>query len=776
MDANHSTMQEQTRVAREDAPCVRVAAAATSAWALAVRHDDVRQGIECLLATTLAAFDATRAEVHLHEGTVLTLRAHADAPGAQQSNETHRVEQPLTLADGTLGVLAMSLPNRAVPVEHEKAWQLLTSELTQLLQADKSAQARKVSLQAIRERESMCRKLVELSNDLIQSVDPAGRILFVNAAWRRTLAVEGLQFEGRSILDFVHPDSLDHCMQTMKRTFEGEPLQRVSFAFINALGSKVWVEGDVIPRFEDGVVASTQGFLRRIHTPLESNEESLRRLELHDEAWEGSPEALAFLSVDAKVTRINAEFSRLFGYAAEDAIGKSIDSLLVPERLRVEGAELCQHAGRSETINLDTIRRRKDGSEIDVSLIATPVRVNGRQVAIQCIYRDIRDRKRLEAHLARSQRMEAVGRLAGGISHDFNNLLTVIHSTADMLVDRLPKHDVLCEDVREIARAADRAASLTRQLLAFSRKQALAPLVLNLNESASEVVRMLRRLIDEDIDLVTDFCGNIGMVLADPGQLEQILMNLSINARDAMPKGGTLRITTANAIVDEVGCKPLGLDPGAYVTMTVQDTGCGIPSDQLEQIFEPFFSTKAETGNGTGLGLATVYSIVQQCHGAISVRSEVGAGSTFTVYLPRTDDIAALRETKPAERPRTQSETILVVEDDRAIRTLVERALTKSGYAVLVADTPAEALHIADNNPQISLLFTDVVMPGMNGPDLAERILEKHPRIRVLFTSGYSDDKVFKDSGTPAGAHFLPKPYSFAGLANKIRETLQARS
>jgi two-component system, cell cycle sensor histidine kinase and response regulator CckA len=767
-------MQEPTRIAQEDALCVRIAEAASAAWALSCMHDDVGRGMETLLSAAMPVFDASRAEILQAHGSDRRARARAEAPLVAVAGPSFRVEQILTHDGTTIGWLAASLPTRSVPPECAQAWQLLTTEATRMLHADKTAQARRSTLEAMRSRESMCRNLVELSNDLVQSVDPTGRILFVNAAWRRTLGVEGLQLEGRSIMEYVHPDCFEHCMQTMKQTFQGQPLQRVSFALRNALGTKVWVEGDVIPRIENGVVVSTQGFFRRVHAPGETTAESLRRLELHDEAWEGSPEALAFLSVDGKVTRVNSEFSRLFGYTAEDAIGSSIDQLVVPERFRVEGADLCQRAGRSETINIDTIRRRKDGSEIDVSLIATPVRVHGRQVAIQCIYRDIRDRKRLEAQLARSQRMEAVGRLAGGISHDFNNMLTVIHSTADMVFDRLPKTDALREDIREIARAADRAASLTRQLLAFSRKQVLTPLVMNLNECASEVVRMLKRLIGEDIEIVSDLYGGIGMVLADPGQMEQVLMNLSINARDAMPNGGTLRIATANATVDEDGARTIGIASGDYVTLTVQDTGSGIAPELLDRIFEPFFSTKAETGNGTGLGLATVYGIVQQSQGAITVKSEVGKGSTFTVYLPRNHDAVTTRDAEPTDRPRAQSETILVVEDDRAIRALVERALAKAGYNVLVADSPSEALELVDKNPQITLLFTDVVMPGMNGPELAQRVLATRPKMRVLFTSGYADDKVFQDSGTPAGAHFLPKPYSFSGLASKIRETLQA--
>lgn len=767
-------MQEPARIAEEDALRVRIADAASAAWALAWMHDDVERAMASLLSAAAPVFEAGSAEVHEQHGTERRLRARAEAPRGDDAEPSHRHERALTHQGVTLGFLGMSLPTRTVPPECASALQLLATELARMLQADKAALARRTSFDAMRARESMCRNLVELSNDLVQSVDPQGRILFVNAAWRRTLGVEELQLEGRSILEFVHPDCLDHCMQTMQKTFRGQPLQRVSFAFRNALGSKVWVEGDVIPRVEDGAVCSTQGFFRRVFTPGETDAESLRRLELHDEAWEGSPEALAFLSVDGKVTRVNAEFSRLFGYAAEDAIGRSIDALVVPERFRVEGADLCQRAGRSETINIDTIRRRKDGSEIDVSLLATPVRVHGRQVAIQCIYRDIRDRKRLEAQLARAQRMEAVGRLAGGISHDFNNMLTVIHSTADMVFDRLPKDDPLREDIREIARAADRAASLTRQLLAFSRKQVLTPLVMNLNECASEVVRMLRRLIGEDIEIVTALHGGIGMVMADPGQMEQVLMNLAINARDAMPRGGTLRIATANATVDETVAAHLGIAPGAYVMLTVQDNGCGIAPELLDRIFEPFFSTKAETGNGTGLGLATVYGIVQQSQGAIAVKSEVGSGSTFTVYLPRSDDAVTTRNPETLDRPRAQSETILVVEDDRAIRALVERALDKAGYSVLVADSAADALQIVEKNPQITLLFTDVVMPGMNGPELAERVLAMRPGMRVLFTSGYADDKVFQNSGTPQGAHFLPKPYSFAGLASKIREALQA--
>jgi two-component system cell cycle sensor histidine kinase/response regulator CckA len=750
----------------------RLHAICLRAWTKALAQDDLDSGLVVFLDGVLASFRVDEAEAHIGSPRrTITRRRERNSPSSAS-----RVELPLEHDGIDVGRIVLTMPTDEQDAAIEQALRAACSTIAALVAADASSRPRRDRITEQQQAEGLYRGLVERSNDLVQSVDTKGRILFANASWRRTLGISDVDVTGRSIFDFIHPDSLEHCQTTMHRVFSGEPLQRVDFAFRSPLGNKISVEGDVLPNVQNGVVVATQAFLRRVFAPGENSESAQHRLQILDEAFDGSPEALVFIGVDGLVQRVNEEFTRLFGYTNKEAVGRSIDTLVVPDRLRSEGLDLCRRAGVSEVINIDTVRRCKDGTEVDVSLIATPICVNGRQVAIQCIYRDIRDRKRLEAQLARSQRMEAVGRLAGGISHDFNNLLTVIQSTADLLFDSLPKGNPAREEVEEIARAAERAAGLTRQLLAFSKKQVLAPVVLDLNQCATDVVRMLRRLIGEDIEVVLSLQPGLGTVLADPSQMEQVLMNLAINARDAMPKGGKLVVATADVQLDARTAAAIGLEAGPFVEMRIEDTGCGIAKEIQDRIFEPFFSTKSETGRGTGLGLATVYGIVQQSHGAIELKSEVGVGSSFRVYLPRrresADSLVAAQGTPHA----AHAETVLVVEDDHAIRALVERSLAKAGYRVLTAASAAEAEQVASaHDGGIALLFTDVVMPGGNGPELAQRLQRARPGIRVLFTSGYANDKVFDASGTPEGAQFLAKPYSFSGLARKVREALDAR-
>ena len=751
-----------------------IANATARAWSSTIARDGAESALQEWVSAIAAAVGARRIELRLADHGEQKGRVVATATPTAAREEA-LVEVELTHEGAQLGTLVAEMPqHEGQQIAH--ALRDAADGMATLLAGDRLAQARRQSASARHDVDQLCRSLVELSNDLIQSVDRNGRILFANTTWKRTLGLEGISVEGRSIMEFLHADSLAHCGLAMQQVFAGAPLHRVSFAFRGPLGSKVSVEGDVMPRMQDGVVTATQGFFRRVFAPGESPAESAWRLHVHDEAFEGSPEALAYIGTDGLVQRVNCEFTRLFGYTNEEATARSIDQLVVPARLRNEGADLCRRAGVSEIINIETVRHAKGGEEIEVSLLATPIRVNGRQVAIQCIYRDIRDKKRLEAQLARSQRMEAIGRLAGGISHDFNNLLTVIQSTADMLIEELPKQSAAREEVHEIARAADRAAGLTRQLLAFSKRQTMAQVAMSLNECVDDVVRMLRRLIGEDIEVVTSLASGLGTTIADPSQIEQVLMNLAINARDAMHKGGKLTISTANAELDERDAQLLSLPVGSYVELRVDDTGTGIAPELLDRIFEPFFSTKSESGRGTGLGLSTVYGIVQQSHGAIEVKSELGKGSSFRVLLPRSDE-SKLQQVRAADALDVgRSETVLVVEDDHAIRALVERALAKAGYRVLAAESAAEAMDVAaQHDGAIELLFTDVVMPEGNGPELAQQLLKSRPSMRVLFTSGYADDKVFESTGTPKAAQFLAKPYSFAGLARKVREALDAK-
>ena len=380
--------------------------------------------------------------------------------------------------------------------------------------------------------------------------------------------------------------------------------------------------------------------------------------------------------------------------------------------------------------------------------------------------------RRTEAQLRQAQKMEAVGRLAGGIAHDFNNLLTTILGTSDLLLEELPAEKRWREDVEEIRTAGDRAASLTRQLLAFSRKQVIEAATLDLNETVSSVSTMLRRLIGEDVELVTRLDPALGMIQADSGQVEQVLMNLAVNSRDAMPNGGALIIETSNVEVE--GGKDNGAIPsGSYVMLAVSDNGIGMDAEVQSHIFEPFFTTK-EQGKGTGLGLATVYGIIRQNGGYVSVYSQLGAGATFRIYLPRVENVPVPR-TLPTVSPRGGTETILVAEDEPAVRNLTRRILESHGYMVMTASGAEEALEMSRGfKGPIHLLLTDVIMPGMSGPQLADRMASERKDARVLFMSGYTDTAISHHGVLEPGIWFLQKPFSPVGLAEKVREVLDS--
>jgi nitrogen-specific signal transduction histidine kinase/ActR/RegA family two-component response regulator len=384
--------------------------------------------------------------------------------------------------------------------------------------------------------------------------------------------------------------------------------------------------------------------------------------------------------------------------------------------------------------------------------------------------------KRSEEQLRQSQKLEAIGRLAGGLAHDFNNILTAITGYSDLVLRRLGSVDPLRRSVEEIRRAAERAASLTHQLLAFSRKQMMQVKVLDLNAVVAEMESFLRRLIGEDIQLVTSLDPDLRRVKADPGQIEQVIMNLVVNARDAMPQGGRLRIETKDVSLSEPYLDDAGsVESGDYVVLSIADTGIGMNSEIKQKIFEPFFTTKEE-GKGTGLGLAMVYGIVKQSGGSIRVHSEAGAGTTFMVYLPAVEEFVKAQSngSRHIEAPGG-TETVLLVEDEDMVRELVVEVLETEGYTVFSARRGAEALRLcAEQIMPINLLITDVVMPEMSGRELAEHLTARHPEIKVLFISGYTDDAIFRHGVQESNVAFLQKPFTTSELAAKVRSVLDA--
>ena len=426
-----------------------------------------------------------------------------------------------------------------------------------------------------------------------------------------------------------------------------------------------------------------------------------------------------------------------------------------------------------------------DGRPIDVEFVSNVYLVNQHPV-IQCNIREITERKRverelrhqavlLEAQLHQSQKMESVGRLAGGVAHDFNNMLGVIIGHAELALNELDQSQPLYEDLIEIRKAAERSANLTRQLLAFARKQTAAPRVLDLNLIITNMLNMLQKLIGEDINLNWYSDESLWSVKIDPTQVDQIMANLCVNARDAIPGVGKITIRTENRTLNEDYCTAnKEAVPGKYVLLTVSDDGCGMDKDTLANIFEPFFTTKG-IGKGTGLGLATVYGIVKQNHGFINVYSEPGHGSTFSIYLPRYADKTeqATGTEGVVQRAKHGHETVLLVEDELTLLKSIKTMLEQQGYTVLAASTPGEAIRLAkEHGGEIHLLMTDVVMPGMNGRDLAENLLLLYPQLKQLFASGYTADIITQQGVLGEGVHFIQKPFTSQSLVTKIRGVL----
>jgi len=489
--------------------------------------------------------------------------------------------------------------------------------------------------------------------------------------------------------------------------------------------------------------------------------------------------AQAILSVDrsGRIVLANARTEEMFGYSRPELIGEPIESLL-PESSREAHVKhrtdyIAKPRVRPMGIGLDLAGRKKDGTEFPVEVSLSFLETDEGPFGIAFVT-DITPRKRLEEQLVHSQKMEAVGRLAGGVAHDFNNLLTIISGYERMLLDRLPAASPLRDYAEEVLKAADRAAALTNQLLVFSRRQVMQPRVVEANALVQSDETMLRRLIGEEIDLVLNLAPEVGNIKVDPGQLSQVVFNLAINARDAMPGGGRLTIETAPAHLDEEYAKThLGVEPGDYVMIAVSDNGTGMDAETRSHIFEPFFTTK-EQGKGTGLGLATVYGIVKQSGGDIWVYSEPGKGTTFKVYFPRIRDRAA-EAARPlaAARAHRGHETILVVEDEAGVRELVAEMLRQYGYNVLKAASPLEALELSkQHDGPIQMLLTDVVMPQMSGRQLAGQLLPQRPEMRALYLSGYTENTVVRQGVLEPGVEFLAKPFSQDALAGKIREIL----
>ena len=494
-------------------------------------------------------------------------------------------------------------------------------------------------------------------------------------------------------------------------------------------------------------------------------------------AIENTDQGIAIINLDGIVKYVNPAALKMGGYKLEELIGKHLLRVKFISGDEEKFKEMWSMVSKGAKWSGGLKFLAKDGRTVHGGGSVTPVRdLKGRVSSYVAIWRDITEDESREKYLQHSQKMEAVGRLAGGIAHDFNNILSVIMGHCEMVMEKKGREDGTRENLSEIIASVERAAGLTRQLLTFSRKQEQTPQVISLNETINSMNKMLKRLIGEDIQIRASLQKDGWNIRADPSQIEQVLLNLLLNAREAMPKGGNVTIESQNLLLDETFCKTHpSLKPGAYFMLAVSDTGVGMDKETLAHIFEPFFSTKP---HGTGMGLATVYGIIQQSGGFISVYSEPGLGTTFKIYLPRVIekvDSATTKETSaPAELPRG-NETILMVEDEQSVKDMMSVVLRNLGYTVYSSGDPVEALLIAKRLPEaIHLLITDMVLPKMSGSDLANQVTSIRPAIKILFMSGYSVNHTQFPGRKmlDLGEEFLQKPFTIQSLAKKIREIL----
>ena len=632
----------------------------------------------------------------------------------------------------------------------------------------------KSALQALRETEERYRRLIEFSPNAI-FIQCEGQIVFVNPAGVRLFgAREVKELEGKRVLDLIHPDCHAMVLDRMRQLQGGaSEVPWLEEKYLRLDGSVLEAEVTATAFTYEGKPAA-QVIVRDIGERKRAEEE-LRRLR---QAAENSGEVIFMTDRAGTITYVNPEFSALYGYSPEEVVGKTTPRILKSGKVGShEYAAFWNVILNKQVVKNEIINRTKDGRLLTIEGSANPILDDrGDIIGFLAIQRDITERRQLEDRYHQAQKMEAIGQLAGGVAHDFNNLLTAILGYGELALGQTPPSSPLHRTLQEIITAGERAASLTSQLLAFSRKQILQPRILELNAIIQDTEKMLRRLIGEHIELKTALAPDAGRVKADPGQVQQVILNLAVNARDAMPHGGHLILETQNVELDASYARSHAtIQPGPYVLLAITDTGVGIDADTLSHIFEPFFTTK-EMGKGTGLGLSTVYGIIQQSGRLINVYSEPRQGSTFKIYFPRVaGEAEPLKPEIPAAHFVNGTENILVVEDEEMIRDLACETLREHGYSVLSAHDGKEALRLMRSVAfPLDLLLTDVVMPHMGGPDLALELLKSHPKIKVLLMSGYTDSAILEQGIDERNASFLQKPFSPSELARKVREVLDA--
>jgi PAS domain S-box-containing protein len=616
------------------------------------------------------------------------------------------------------------------------------------------------------------RALIEASRDLITIIHPEGTIRYASPSASRTAGYRPEEMVGTNMFLHVHPDDVVRVRELVDEILSRATLTvPITFRFRHRDGS--WRVFEVVGsnRVTDPAVGGIVLNSRDV-TDLRTAEEAIQKLM---RAVEHTENAIFMTDPQGAITYVNPAFGKLYGFTREESLGQTPRILKSGRYERTFYERFWQRLIAGESVSGEFVNRTRDGRPVTVEMSVSPVLgADGERIGFIAVQNDITGRKLLEERFRQTQKMEAVGQLAAGVAHDFNNLLTAILGYAGLLSARLGEGSSLNEELDEIRKAAESAAALTRQLLTFSRKQALEPARVNLNEIVEGMRKMLQRLVGENVELVTVLDDVIGTVRADAGQIEQVILNLAVNARDAMPRGGTLTIETIDTRLDGDDTVEHAIRPGSYVLLAVTDTGIGMDVQTQARVFDPFFTTKAK-GKGTGLGLATVYGIVKQSGGYIWVYSELGRGTTFKIYLPCVEGATeSVLARQPAAVSLRGTETVLLAEDEPSLRALTRTILESYGYTVLEAGGAAEALELAKRHEgPIHVLLTDVVLPEMDGTHLAARIGELRPETKVLCTSGYTDDTIFRRGLLMDGGRFLQKPFAPAALAAKVRELLE---
>jgi len=700
----------------------------------------------------------TIADIHPPED-VPALTADVKAPGPTTPRGPklwrHR------LKDGTL--VAVQVTAQDVAFKGRRARLVVTQEVSERERLAAEIQDRHTFLQAV----------LDAMPAVVFVKDREGRFTLVNTAWERFSGVPRNQATGKRADEIFPPDVARRIGRDDTETFEANARTEVEETISGVEGLQIQLTSRFPLRDKDGRIQGLVG----IGIDITERERAEERLREYERVVEQAAESIIITNPQGIIIYVNPAFERITGYSQAEVVGRNPRVLKSGHQDTAFYRRMWETLARGDVWKGRLVNRRKDGTLFQEDATIGPVRdASGRLVNYVAVKHDVTNEMRLERQFMQSQKMEAIGRLAGGVAHDFNNLLGVIMGYGEIVRRKMRDDDPLKAKVEQILKAAERAGGLTRQLLAFSRQQVLQPKIVDLNGLVSDMEKMLRRLIGEDIELETSLDPVLGSIKADPGQIEQVLMNLAVNARDAMPDGGRLTIETRNAdLGPDYAARRPAVRAGPYVMLAVSDSGMGMDAETQSHLFEPFFTTK-ETGKGTGLGLSTVYGIVKQSEGYVWCYSEVGIGTTFKIYLPRLDEEVSPDHKPVAPQMAKGAETVLLIEDDQSLRDLLCETLEGAGYTVLVADGGGKALQIGDEYPgAIQLIVTDVIMPGLTGRQAAEKIKSSRSEVEILFISGYTNEAIAKHGVLEAGAEYLSKPFAPDDLLRKVRDVLDGR-